>query len=49
MVHNNPNALLVRLNREHMKGMPENIKSTISFDEDMAIIINELKNSLKLF
>ena len=44
MVHNNPNALLVRLNRDHTKGMSENTESTISFNEDMTTIINEIRN-----
>jgi NAD-dependent SIR2 family protein deacetylase len=44
MVRNNPNALFIRLNRDHTKGMSENIESTISFDEDMTTIINEIRN-----
>jgi NAD-dependent SIR2 family protein deacetylase len=44
MVQNNSNALLVRLNREHMDGMSENLGSTISFNEDMTTIINDIKN-----
>ena len=44
MVHNNPNALLIRLNRDHTKGVSENTESTISFDEDMTTVINDLKN-----
>lgn len=31
MVRNNPNALLVRLNRDHMNGMSEILGSTTSF------------------
>jgi NAD-dependent SIR2 family protein deacetylase len=44
MVRNNPNALLIRLNRDHTNGMSENLESTISFDEDMTTIINEIRN-----
>jgi NAD-dependent SIR2 family protein deacetylase len=44
MVSNNQNALLLRLNKDHMDGIPENHGSTISFDEDMTTIINDLKN-----
>ena len=44
MVRNNPNALLVRLNRDHMNGMSENLGSTISFDEDMTTVINDIRN-----
>jgi NAD-dependent SIR2 family protein deacetylase len=44
MVRNNPNALFIRLNRDHTKGMSENVESTISFDEDMTTIINEIRN-----
>lgn len=44
MVHNNPDALLIRLNRDHLDGMAENLGSTISFDEDMTEIINDIMN-----
>jgi hypothetical protein len=44
MVRNNPNALLVRLNRDHMDGMAENLGSTVSFDEDMTTVINNIRN-----
>jgi hypothetical protein len=43
MVRNNPNALLVRLNRYHPEGVPENLQSTISFDEDMTGVIKDIK------
>ena len=46
MVHNNPNSRLIRLNRDHMKGMSENLGSTISFNEDMTTVINDIRNSL---
>lgn len=45
MVRNNPNALLLRLNRDHMDGMSENLESTISFDEDMTTVINDIRNN----
>ncbi len=43
MVHNNPKATLIRLNKDHTKGMSENTESTISFNEDMTTIINDIK------
>jgi NAD-dependent SIR2 family protein deacetylase len=43
MVHNNPHALLIRLNRDHMNGITENIGSTISFSEDMTTVLGGLK------
>jgi NAD-dependent SIR2 family protein deacetylase len=45
LVRNNPNALLIRLNKDHMNGMSENLGSTISFDEVMTTIINDISNS----
>lgn len=47
MVHNNPDALLVRLNRDHLDGLPENLGSTISFDEDMTTVVNDIRNHQK--
>jgi hypothetical protein len=44
MARNNHNALLIRLNRDHMNGMSENLGSTISFDEDMTTVINDIMN-----
>jgi hypothetical protein len=44
MVHNNSNALLIRLNRDHLKGMPENQGSTITLYEDMAAVIYDIRN-----
>ena len=44
LVYNNPDALLIRINRDHTEGMSENLGSTISFDEDMTTIINEIRN-----
>jgi len=43
MVYNNSRALLIRLNRDHTKGMSENTESTISFNEDMTTIINDIR------
>jgi NAD-dependent SIR2 family protein deacetylase len=43
MVYNNPDALLIRLNRDHLNGLPENFESTISFNEDMTEIIKGIK------
>ncbi|MDO9339896.1 MAG: Sir2 family NAD-dependent protein deacetylase [Bacteroidales bacterium] len=44
MVHNNPNALLIRVNRDHPNGMTENLGSTISFNEDMTAVIDDFRN-----
>jgi NAD-dependent SIR2 family protein deacetylase len=44
MVHNNPYALLIRLNRDHPDVMPENLGSTISFNENMTTVINDLRS-----
>jgi NAD-dependent SIR2 family protein deacetylase len=44
MVRRNPNAILLRLNRDHPDGMPENPGSTISFNEDMTTVINDIRN-----
>lgn len=43
MVHTNPDAILIRLNRDHFDGMAENIDSTVSFNEDMTTVVNDLK------
>ncbi|HBZ20991.1 MAG TPA: Sir2 silent information regulator family NAD-dependent deacetylase [Bacteroidales bacterium] len=43
MVRNNPKATLIRLNRDHTKGISENTESTISFNEDMTTIISDIK------
>ncbi len=42
MVNDNPDALLIRLNRDNPDGMPENHGSTISFAEDMTTVINDI-------
>jgi NAD-dependent SIR2 family protein deacetylase len=42
MVRNNPNALLLRLNRDHPDGKPENLGSTISFNEEMTTVFNDI-------
>jgi NAD-dependent SIR2 family protein deacetylase len=44
MVRINPNALLIRLNRDHMDVKSETLESTVSFDEDMTTVINDLRN-----
>lgn len=44
MFRNNPNALLIRLNRDHMNVISETLGSTISFDEDMTTVINDIRN-----
>ena len=42
MVHDNPDALLIRINRDHPESAPENFQSTISFSEDMTAVINDI-------
>jgi len=44
MVHNNPDALLIRINRDHPESAPENNQSAISFDEDMTAVINDIRD-----
>jgi NAD-dependent SIR2 family protein deacetylase len=44
MVRNNTNAILIRLNRDDANGLSENLGSTISFNEDMTTIINDIRN-----
>jgi len=44
MVSNNPNALLIRLNRYHPGSMPEILGFAISFDEEMTTVINDIMN-----
>jgi NAD-dependent SIR2 family protein deacetylase len=43
LIHNNPNAMLIRINRDHPDGMSENLGSTISFAELMSSAINDIK------
>lgn len=45
MVHNNHDAILIRLNRDHTEGSSENFGSTISFTEDMTRVIYDLRNN----
>jgi NAD-dependent SIR2 family protein deacetylase len=42
MVRNNPRAILIRLNKDDLQGMTENIESTISFNEEMTTILNKM-------
>jgi NAD-dependent SIR2 family protein deacetylase len=44
MVHDNPDALLIRINRDHPESAPENLQSTISFSEDMTAVINDIRS-----
>jgi NAD-dependent SIR2 family protein deacetylase len=44
LVRNNSEAVLIRLNKDDLKGMPENLGSTISFNENMTTVINDLRN-----
>jgi len=45
LVYNNPDSLLIRINRDHIEGLPENLGSTISFNEDMATVVNDFRFS----
>lgn len=42
MVYNNPNGHLIRVNRDFPGGVEENKHKTISFDEDISLVIGEL-------
>ncbi len=42
MVFRNRDAVLIRINRDHPECIKENLKSTISFNEDMNKVINDL-------
>lgn len=42
MTYRNPNAMLIRFNRDYPLGVPENTKRTISFDEDITQVIQYL-------
>lgn len=42
LTYNNPNALLIRINMDFPNPIKENIDKTISFDEDISEIINNL-------
>jgi len=44
MTYQNPNATLIRFNRDHPLGAPENAKKTISFDEDIMQMIQYIGN-----
>jgi len=44
MTFNNPNATLIRFNKEYPLGSTEIAKRTISFDEDIMQVIQEIKN-----
>lgn len=42
LTYNNPNATLIRINKDFSEGMEENEAKTISFDEDMMKVISEM-------
>lgn len=44
MTHKNPNATLIRFNRDYPLGMLENVKKIISFDEDILLMIQSIKS-----
>lgn len=46
MTYRNPNATLVRLNRDHPMGTKENQGRTLSFDEDMLQVVSNLMDGL---
>jgi hypothetical protein len=37
--YRNPNATIIRLNKDYTEGVPENKDQTIGFDEDMMDVI----------
>jgi NAD-dependent SIR2 family protein deacetylase len=43
LVHANPNAVLIRINRNHPRGMPEIENRTIAFTEDMACVVRAMQ------
>ncbi|MCC8022948.1 MAG: Sir2 silent information regulator family NAD-dependent deacetylase [Clostridiales bacterium] len=43
ITYQNPQATLLRLNRDQSEGMPENLKRTIAFQEDIAVIFKDLQ------
>ena len=42
LVFNNPNSYLIRINKDFPNGVEENKHKTISFDEDISLIIDDL-------
>ncbi|MNP56926.1 hypothetical protein D3C76_1516940 [compost metagenome] len=42
MVYDNPNATLIRINKDYPDGVAENKFKTISFDEEMMGVISSL-------
>jgi NAD-dependent SIR2 family protein deacetylase len=43
LVHANPNAVLIRVNRDHPRGLPEIESRTIAFTEDMAHVVRAIQ------
>ena len=43
LVHANPNAVLIRVNRDHPRGLPEIKNRTIAFTEDMAHVVRAIQ------
>lgn len=42
-VYRDPNAVLIRINKDNARGVPENQKSTISFSEDIKAVLARLQ------
>ena len=42
LVFNNPNSSLIRINKDFPNGVEENKHKTISFDEDISLVIENL-------
>jgi NAD-dependent SIR2 family protein deacetylase len=43
LVYKNPNATLIRINKDYPDGFPENQQSTIAFTEDIKLVMNDIK------
>lgn len=48
MVYKNPKATLIRINRDYPASIKENKESTISFDENVIDIIDDMRNNDKV-
>lgn len=43
MVYRNPNATLIRMNKDYPEGLRENLNSTIAFTEEIKFVLNDIK------
>ena len=42
LTYRNPNAHLIRFNKDYPEGIPENIDKTISFTEDIKTVLDKM-------